>query len=198
MKTITLKPNGLGRYEEVSPFIIADKDLELSVELPEVSGIFVLIAENNGQTHKKTLEKGKTIKLKNLTAGYLNATVKHYLKGTLIRQYAVEPLVLVEVDTQIKAIPEIEELKQELVALKQEYDEFKTAIAEKYSKLTEDLAKWQQSVNAKLEALIKFAYTDYSNNVYLGGNGLQGFLDEFKFDLTESEIKALKGDLKDE
>lgn len=55
MKTITLKYNGLGRYDDVSPFIITDNSLKLKIVLPEQSGEYYLITENNGNKEQRLL-----------------------------------------------------------------------------------------------------------------------------------------------
>ena len=50
MRLIKLKSNGLGRYDDVSPFLVTDNKLEIKVELPGFNGEFYLITENNGKT----------------------------------------------------------------------------------------------------------------------------------------------------
>ena len=40
MKTIKLKCTGVGRYDDVSPFIITDNKLSLHIELPTLNGEF--------------------------------------------------------------------------------------------------------------------------------------------------------------
>ena len=48
MRIIQLKPNGVGRYDDVSPFMITDNMLELETDLPPLNGEFYITTENNG------------------------------------------------------------------------------------------------------------------------------------------------------
>ena len=107
MKLITIKSNGLGRYDDVSPFVMTDGKLELKVVLPVSNGEFFFIAENNEVKFKKVLAEDGRVHLDGLTAGELKAEVKHYLKGELIKCYKIEPLILKEVDCNLSGTPEI-------------------------------------------------------------------------------------------
>lgn len=172
-KSIILKSNGLGRYDDVSPFIIVDGILELKVNLPAFNGEFFFIAENNGASFKQVIPESGVVVLDGLTVGELKAEVKHYLKGNLIQSFKIEPLILRAVDCNLSGTPEIVELTQSLKELKQ-------ALEEREKKL-----------NAKFAALLRFAYTDYHNNVFLSGGSLADFLKEFGLKLTEEEIKEI-------
>lgn len=177
MRTIKLFSYGIGRYDDVSPFIIADNIIELKIELPNINGEFYLIAQNNGKTVKKPLSKYEPIKIEELTAGELKAEVKHYLKGILIKTYKIEPLLLKEVDGSISAIPEIKELKNQIKTL-----------SESYESLKKEQSVFVEKIRLNIYALIRFAFTDYKNNVYLSGKGFNDFLKEFGFNLTNDEI----------
>ena len=175
MKTINLKSNGIGRYTDVSPFIIADNKLEIKVGLPNLHGEFFLVAENNGKAFKKTLSRLEPVILEGLTAGELQTEVQHYLNGELIKTYQIEPLILKEVNGSLSATPEIISLQAQI-----------TALNNTFADLEEELSK-------KLNALIRFAYKDYQNNVYLSGGSFGDFIKEFGFELTDEEIKSIKG-----
>lgn len=175
MKTINLKSNGIGRYTDVSPFIIADNKLEIKVGLPNLHGEFFLVAENNGKAFKKTLSRLEPVILEGLTAGELQTEVQHYLKGELIKTYQIEPLILKEVNGSLSATPEIISLQAQI-----------TALNNTFADLEEELSK-------KLNALIRFAYKDYQNNVYLSGGSFGDFIKEFGFELSDEEIKSIKG-----
>lgn len=176
MKTINLKSNGIGWYTDVSPFIIADNKLEIKVGLPNLNGEFFLVAENNGKAFKKTLSRIEPVILEELTAGELQTEVQHYLKGELIKTYQVEPLILKEVNGSLSGTPELVNLQAQITAL---------------SNSVEDL---EAKLNKKLNALIRFAYKDYQNNVYLSGGSFGDFIKEFGFELSEEEIKLIKGE----
>ncbi len=175
MKTINLKSNGIGRYDDVSPFIIADNKLEIKVGLPNLHGEFFLVAENNGKAFKKTLSRLEPVILEGLTAGELQTEVQHCLKGELIKTYKIEPLILKEVNGSLSGTPELVDLQAQITALN-------NTVADLESKLSK-----------KLNALIRFAYKDYQNNVYLSGGSFGDFIKEFGFELTDEEIKSIKG-----
>lgn len=189
MKTIKLKSNGTGRYDDVSPFLVTDNRLEMKVELPGYNGEFYLITENNGRPEKRLLPRDGTVTLENLTAGELNVAVKHYLKGALIREYKVEPLLLKEADGNLSALPELAALKSALAELVQEY----AALSEELSKYKEKAAAQIERLNKNVSALIRFAYKDYNTNVFLGGGTADEFVNGFGFALGEEEIKSLNG-----
>ena len=130
MKTIKFNQNGTGRYDDVSPFILADGKLEIKIELPQLSGEFFFIAENNGKQFKKVIPQDGVIALDGLTAGELLSEVKHYLKGVLIKNYKVEPFI------ELQAV--ISALKAELAALAQTVAQEKQAA----EKRTEVLNEW--------------------------------------------------------
>lgn len=176
MKTITIKSNSLGRYDDVSPFTIADGKIELKVNLPMFNGEFFFIAENNEAKFKKVLSEDGMVTLYGLTAGELKAEVKHYLKGNLIQSYKIEPLILRAVDGNLSGTPEIAALRRDTDALAKSLAELKQAL-EKREKT--------------LAALFRFAFIDYKNNIFLTGGSLADFLKEFSFELTEEEVKEI-------
>ena len=180
MKLITIKSNGLGRYDDVSPFVMTDGKLELKVVLPVSNGEFFFIAENNEVKFKKVLAEDGRVHLDGLTAGELKAEVKHYLKGELIKCYKIEPLILKEVDCNLSGTPETPALKQKTDALAKSLTELKTTLEER-----------EKELNAKIVALLRFAYADYKDNIYLTGGSVDDFLKEFGFELSEEEHKEI-------
>lgn len=184
MKIINLKSNGVGRYEDVSPFIIADKTLNLKFNLPAVNGEFYLITEINGVKVKRVISSDGNISLDGLSAGELRAEVKHYLKGELIKAYRIEPLLLKDIDGSLSAEPEIIALRRELNALKETYirevQEFKDNVENLKG---DNLILWKQNnelleklVN-KVAALMLFAETCIDNIPYIND---YKFLEEVK------------------
>ena len=163
MKTIKLLSYGIGRYDDVSPFIIADNSLELKVELPNVNGEFFLIAKNNDKTIKISLSKYEPVTIEGLTAGEFKAEVKHYLKGVLIKAYAIEPLILKEVDGSISAMPEIVELKTQLADLSISFASYKEESNKTIEELRNDLSKAQNTITR----LLNFALACKTASPYL-------------------------------
>lgn len=163
MKTIKLLSYGIGRYDDVSPFMIADNSLELKVELPNVNGEFFLIAKNNDKTIKMSLSKYEPVTIEGLTAGELKAEVKHYLKGVLIKVYAIEPLILKEVDGSISAMPEIVELKTQLADLSISFVSYKEETNKTIEEMRNDLATAKNTITR----LLNFALACKTASPYL-------------------------------
>lgn len=180
MKTITLKSNSLGRYDDVSPFIIADGKIEIKVNLPAINGEFFFIAENNEAEFKKVLSGDGRVMLDGLTAGELKAEVKHYLKGNLIQTFKIEPLILQAVDCNLSGTPEIASLRCDADTLVKSLAELKTALEERVKALQSNIA-----------ALLRFAYADYKDNIFLAGGSVEEFLKEFGVELSEEESKEI-------
>lgn len=125
MRTLTIKSGRLGRYDDVSSFLIKNGTLELQIALPPVSGEFFLVTDLNGKNGGAVpIPKDGVVTVNNLKAGELNAAIKHYLRGELIETYKVEPLILKAVETDLSALPEIIGLRKEIEALKELYERF--------------------------------------------------------------------------
>lgn len=183
MKTIQLKSNGIGRYEDVSPFIITDSRLELKIELPAVNGEFYLVAENNSAKYKLLVPRGESIELDKLTAGELQAEVKHYLKGELIKTYKVEPLILKEVDGNLTGTPEIAALSQSNAELVKSFEEYK-----------EETAKSEKQARMNFLALVRIVWSLYQTNIYLDDVTFEEFISRYGIQLTDEEIQLIKGE----
>ena len=194
MRTIKLSQIGVGRYDNVSSFIVTNNSLELQVELPNFNGEFYFVYEIDGKTGKHLLPRSGQIILEDLTAGEFNAAVKHYVKGELIKVYKVEPLLLKEADGTLSALPEIEELRRHISAVERNFEDYKRAAEEREKTLIERLERTEKN----FFALAWFALKDYQSNIYLDGGTVQDFISEFGFELTEKQIKLLKGEKEDD
>ncbi len=190
MRTIVLKSSGVGRYDDVSPFMITDNKLQIKVELPNYNGEFYFVAESNGAVQKLLLPQDGEITLTGLVAGELYAEVKHYLKGTLIKSYKVEPLLLKEADGTLAAMPEIEALTRRICAVERDFAEYKQAAENKEKEQAERLKNAEEN----LLALVRFAFKDNTENPYLSGGTLDKFMKEYGFNLPEEQIKLIKGE----
>ncbi len=195
MKTIKLKSTGIGRYDDVSPFIITDNKLSLHLELPALNGEFYFLASNNGLNVKKLLAFDDNLVLEGVTAGELLAEVRHYLKGELIKTYKVEPLILKEVDGKLSAEPEIIAVCREFNGLKEIFNDDRTRTAELEESLKTAIKELENQVKLlqiNLTSLLLFACDDYLNNVYLGGENVEGFKEKYGFELTEEQKEKLR------
>ena len=183
MRVIKLKSNGIGRYDDVSPFMITDNMLELETDLPPLNGEFYITTENNGVKSTRLISRSGTVVIDSLTAGELNAEVRHYLKGTLIKTYKIEPLLLIEADGNINAEPEIAALRRENAKLREEVVECAAT--------AEIRAKRDRGTFA---ALLKVVWALYQTNIYLDEMSFERFADIYGFKLTDAEIKLIKGE----
>lgn len=169
MRTITLKSNGIGRYDDVSPFLVESSTLELKFNLPNFHGQFFLVTELNGKNGgTKQIPKEGTVKLTGLEAGELKAEVKHYLRGELIETYKVEPLLLKAVDTNLSATPEIALLTAEGEIMREELN----AIEEWQRRAKEQADEMNKRNHRRDVAFLAFAYAEYQNDLQLNAKSL--------------------------
>lgn len=196
MKTIQLKSNGMGRYGDVSPFPIGELELEL-IGIPSYSGEFRFIAYCNGaKCAESTVSAAQNrimIHRDKLTAGRFTCFVSHYSKGTEVKRFPVEDLLIFNLNESVYADPEIAQMVRRIAALEQQVGQEQTAriIAEKEAKEAIEYAR-----DLSL-ALVKFAFEDYRENVYLHGGSFETFLQTYNIDLSkisEEKIKEIKGD----
>lgn len=169
MRTITIKSHGLGRYDNVSPFLVECGTLELKINLPNFHGEFFFVTELNGKNvGAKQIPREGTVTLTGLEAGELHAEVKHYLRGELIETYKVEPLLLKAVDTKLSAMPEIALLTGECKALRKKLTEVEEEL--------EAADKWADKVkkhnHRRDVSFLAFAYAEYQSDLQLNAKSL--------------------------
>lgn len=198
MRTINLKSNGLGRYDDVSPFMITGNKLEITVTVPQVNGDYYFIAENNGKSYKIPLYTNGAVTLNELTAGELTAQVDHYYKGVRLKTYRIEPLILCEASSDLSGTPEINNLALKVTNLETAYSVFKKQLISMTTQIKE-LSEMLAAERARTLSLLKFAWTDYLENVYLNEGGFEVFIAQYGFtNLTDKEITFIKGENEDE
>ena len=203
MKTIQLKVNGMGRYGDVSPFPMGDLELEL-VGIPSYSGEFRFVALCNGVKCAESTVSATQNRVKiprdRLTAGRFSCFVSHYSKGMEVKRFPVEDLLITELNANASADPEIAQLSRKIAALETQAQKLQQA-------LNAETQAREEMLNASADAftyykqmifgLLKFAYKDYRENVYLNGGSFEDFLQEFGIDLSKSfqkEIDEIKGE----
>lgn len=169
MKTITIKENGLGRYDDVSPFLVEKGELELSVRLPRQSGDFYFSTELNGKAlGTQLIPEDGLLALDDLEAGELTAEVKHYLRGTLIETFKVEPLLIKRVDGALEGTPEIIALRA-----RDSYLEAKIkGLEERLHTTNERAEKAEEKLKSLGKAFLSFAFAEYSGDVQLNAKSL--------------------------
>lgn len=181
MKTIQLKSGRLGRYDDVSPFLVESGALELKIELPKQSGEFFLVSELNGKSLGTIpFLRGCTEVLHLSEAGELHAEVKQYLRGELVETYKVEPLLLKAVDKSLSAMPEI-------AALREECDELRKGTNELKKELQHHKEEVERRLSKLVTAFLSFAYAEYQSDVQLNAKGLSA--EEFAEALGYREVK---------
>ena len=188
MRKIKMKSNGIGRYDDVSPFLIESGALELAIEFPEISGEFYFVAELNGKETVKPIMRSSAVMLDNLQAGELKAAVKHYLRGELIEVYKVEPLLLKAVDKDLSAMPEFALLMGEIASWKERTETLEKRLTEAEER-AERADNYFEELQMKLDGLMEYAYLSYCENVRLNVH-----------DLTKEEFVSaiVEGRLQDE
>ena len=185
MKTITLKRD-MGRYDDVSPFLVQSGGLELQIELPDEAGEFFVVAENGKTKRTIAIPRSGTVTLDKLTAGELKAEIKRYLRGTLIKTYRVEPLLLKEVDGELSAVPEIAYLLNEV-------DEQRRLLVSE----REERKAVEKVTRKQLVGILGYAYNAYCDNALLNAHGLSfvEFAKHLNFapdTFTEEERKTIE------
>ena len=171
MRSVKFKSNGLGRYDDVSPFLIESGVLELKIGLPERNGEFYFVTELNKKQTVKPIICGMVV-LDGLEAGELRAAVKHYLRGEVIEVYKIEPLLLKSVDKDLSAMPEFALLTGEITALKDELAALKRTAEEHFAATVESfkgVIDWQRESEG---SFVSFAYAVYENSPLLNSCGL--------------------------
>lgn len=203
MKTIQLKQNGMGRYGDVSPFPMGDLEIEL-LGIPSYSGEFRFIAQCNGvkcaeSTVSATQNRVKIPRDK-LTAGRFSCFVSHYSKGMEVKRFPVEDLLVTDLNGSIYADPEIAQMCRKITALEQQSQSLQQDLnAEKQTRADAEKAAEEATAYAREIALglVKFAFEDYRENVYLHGGSFEEFLQTYGIDLSkipEEKIKEIKGE----
>ena len=188
MRSITIKSDRVGRYDDVSPFLVEREGLELKIELPEKSGEFYFTFELNGKIGKPIyIPRGGTIVVGELSAGELRAEVKHYLRGTLLEVYKVEPLLLKAVERGLSVTPEIAFLTGEVEALKKETEELKES-------LTEERENARKAVRELVLSFLSYAYAEYIFDVQLNARSLSAeeFARALGYELSKEELEEIK------
>lgn len=194
MRTITIKSRRLGRYDDVSPFLVESGELELKINLPNLGGEFFFVYEPIGI--KDSSVRGKLpingdgkITLSNLAAGELRAEVHHYLRGQFIEAYKVEPLLLKAVDTKLSAMPEIAFLTAECQALREKTEAVEKAFTEA-KKRADEAEKRNRERDV---AFLSYAWADYQNNVQLNAKNLtlEKFAAVLGYELTAEELEQI-------
>ena len=196
MKTIQLKANGTGRYGDASPFPVGDLDLEL-IGIPSYSGEFRFLGFCNGAKCAESTVSAAQNRVKiprdKLTAGRFSCFVSHYSKGTEVKRFPVEDLLITDLNGGACADPEIAQMSRKIAVLEQqEQSLLKEFIAEKQAR--KEAEEYARKIAL---GLLKFAYEDYRENVYLHGGTFEEFLQAYGLDLSkfpEEKIKEIKGE----
>lgn len=196
MKTIQLKEHGLGRYSDVSPFPVGDMEIEL-IGIPSYSGEFRFVGLcNNVKCVESTVSATQNvvkIQRDNLTAGRFSCFVSHYSKGTEVKRFPIEDLLITDLNGSVCADPEIAQMSRKLSALEEQAE----AEREAREKAEEEATSAIEYAQEMALGLVRFAWKDYRENVYLNGGTFEEFLQEFGIDLSrisEEKIKEIKGE----
>jgi hypothetical protein len=127
MNRIITIQNSLGRYDNVSPFLIANDNLKFQFKGLKGKSEFYAIFSLNGKVKKVLLNDDKTTEISSewLEVGELNINVLVYSGGFKTAEYAVEPLAIGQLNYEFKAQPVIAALiakQNELEKTQAEYE----------------------------------------------------------------------------
>lgn len=194
MKTIRLKENGIGRYSDVSPFPLGDLEIELQ-GIPNYSGEFRFVGAINGAqcilASVTTAQNRVNVPIDKLTAGKFSCRVIQYIDGKEVRIFKAEDLLITDVNGDFSAVPEIVEMQGKI-------SDLQTALATETTarqEAEEEAKTAKEYANGILHGLLRFAYTDYKQNVYLDGTpDFDGFLQAFGITLSEEDKAKIKGE----
>lgn len=194
MKTIRFKENGIGRYSDVSPFPLGALDLELK-GIPDTTGEYRFVGAMNGKqcvSERVTAAQNRvSIPSDKLTAGKFSCRVIQYMDGKEVRIFKAEDLLITDVNGDFSAVPEIVEIREEIKALQ-------TALAQERAERKEAEAQAQAAkeyTDGILFGLVRFAYKDFKQNVYLDGtSNFDGFLQAFGIALSDEDKGKIKGE----
>lgn len=194
MKTIRFKENGIGRYSDVSPFPLGGLDLELK-GIPDTTGEYRFVGAMNGKqcvSERVTAAQNRvSIPRDKLTAGKFSCRVIQYMDGKEVRIFKAEDLLITDVNGDFSAVPEIVEMQGKIKALQ-------TALAQESAARKEAEAQAQAAkeyTDGILFGLVRFAYKDFKQNVYLDGtSNFDGFLQAFGIALSDEDKGKIKGE----
>lgn len=191
MRKVTLQSNILGRYDDVSPFLMEREELEISFTLPKQSGEFYFLPIMNEIAGKAIyIPRGGTVSVKISETGEFKGEVKHYLRGELIEVYHVESLIVKSVDAGFTVTPEITVLRAENESLRKEIQELNKSVQEMFTATKEREKKRDIT-------FLSYAYAEYQSDVQLNSKNLtvEEFLFTFGFsesDFTAEELDEIK------
>lgn len=110
MRTITVKPGCMARYDDTSPFLLESGAFELEFNMALTNSNDFFVYTINGATNSLPIIDQR-VSIEHLEAGELRAEIKRYLRGELIERIHVEPLILKSVDADLSATPALVELQ---------------------------------------------------------------------------------------
>lgn len=194
MKTIRFKENGIGRYSDVSPFPLGALDLELK-GIPDTTGEYRFVGAMNGKQcvlECVTAAQNRVrVPRDKLTAGKFSCRVIQYIDGKEVRIFKAEDLLITDVNGDFSVVPEIVEIREEIKALQTALEQ-ETA-ARKEAEAQAQTAK--EYADGILQGLVRFAYKDFKQNVYLDGtSNFDGFLQAFGIALSDEDKGKIKGE----
>lgn len=126
--------NGFGFFTNREPFILTQNE-SLSIQIPKylVGNILIVKLGDSIEKYKLTSD---TFVIPNLSVGTLELAISIIHSGEEIRRYSIEPLLIKEINSEIKAIPQISELELQISKYKKDYEDIVNKMSGKVSTLT--------------------------------------------------------------
>lgn len=202
MRIINLS-RGLSLYDARTAFPIGDLELYIN-GLPNTTGDFRLSAYMNDKkidTYTITRDNPHImIPRKLLSAGVFSCHVSHFIGENEVMRYAVENLLITEINSDYKATPEIEELKSQVSSLTKRTEAVEKHIEEQGAALqaaeNRIIALTTETANTNLAILklLKWAYSAECSIPYFDGAEVEEFASRLGLKLSADELNFIKGE----
>lgn len=143
-----------------------------------------------------------SINEENLCAGVFKSKLIYILNGREVRRYVIEDLTVTQVDGSYENTPRLDllekictQIQNDLRKAQEAYSLLEKNISDKEEKFNSTIFNLTDKLNAvenqiavmkeNIAALIKFAFKDWKENIYLDGNdNYANFLKEFGFKIA--------------
>lgn len=199
---VKINPTGVSKYLNGANFAKSDLDITF-LDFPKaMNGEFRYIASlvtisgdmrNISDVTVKSDDPHILIPSEHLDAGVFKSRISYILNGREIRRFRIEDLVITQVNDEFERTPRLDNIEKSITELSEKLDKSVLRIEgrnKELAALIEDSAKTISLLKSNMLALIRFAFKDYSSNIYLdGSNELDKFIAEFNFTLEPDDLK---------
>ena len=139
----------IGKYLDGNTILKIDEDLTIDLEQEEVVGSRSYATVSNGKNAYRVLVKNNSITIPKayIKVGVIQIYIETIYNAQKICEYRVEDLIIKESPTEIYSVPELELIKSEVKAYREENEQLKQEI-----KTLKDLVNGLYGVGVKENA----------------------------------------------